>query len=521
MQDQNQPLLPEQAQTNFPLHSSPDQDPEINIRNQDVPKASVQSNNWLSAAPSFAQPPHTIKEAFKTLIPNALPLIFVNFILFSIKNVSLHLIKQKHDERLTTAVGVANTMLSVIGMALYMSFNTGLTSCSAHAFGAKNYQLVGFYLHRAFVINILSMIPGLIVLYRADQIAILLGFDEQTAAYTQQITFYCIIGVVALMVFNTLTAYLNACDIFVPSAIALTISAVVFWVLSFVLFNYYDMDILGVAISFNAMQILAAIITLGYILVRNPVPGSFFWFKRQSFQEIWSLFKYEFFVGSMVFLEWIAAEIIYLFAGQLTLTEVSALTIVYTNYMAWYCLPFSMDDLVLTFVGNAMGEGDILKAKNFIKAGTMSGVFFSVLAIVFYIFFSREAAAFYSDNEDVIEQSIKIFKVNILYYPADFLQLILSGAIRAIGKEKLGAIMFIVVFYILGLPLAYLLCFKTDLRVLGLAWGPIVCSILLFIWLVGAFYTVDWNKQVKLIQKKLEKDDKALMEGKEALLSGQ
>jgi len=513
----NLPLLSEQNPSNL---SQIEQDPEDNKNKQDLVKASVQSNNWLSATPSFAPSGHTIKDAFKTLIPNALPLIFVNFILFSIKNLTLHLIKQKQDDRLTTAVGVANTMLNVIGIALYMSFNTGLTSCSAHAFGAKNYQLVGFYLHRAFIINVVSMIPGIIILYQADKICMLLGFDEQTALYTQQITFYCITGVVALMVFNTLTAYLNACDIFVPSAIALTISAVIFWVLSYVLFDNYHMDVLGVAISFNVMQIIAALITLIYILVKNPVPGSFFWPKKQSFEEIWPLLKYEFFVGSMVFLEWIAAEIIYLFAGTLSLVDVSALTIVYTNYMAWYCLPFSMTDLVLTFVGNAMGEGDIAKAKNFLRAGTYSGVVFSVIAMLFYVFFSREASEYYTDNEDVIAVAMRLFKVNILYYPADFLQLILSSAIRAIGKEKLGSIMFIVIFYILGLPLAYLLCFSTDLGVLGLAWGPIICSTLLFIWLIGAFYTVDWEKQVKLIGKKLEKDDKALGDVKESLLPG-
>jgi len=103
-------------------------------------------------APSENQT-YPFKEALKTVILNSLPLIMIYFILFSIRNLSLHLIKEKNDERLSTAVGLANTILNVVGLSIFISLNTGLTSCSAQAFGARNFQLVGFYLHRGFIIN--------------------------------------------------------------------------------------------------------------------------------------------------------------------------------------------------------------------------------------------------------------------------------------------------------------------------------------------------------------------------------
>ena len=458
-------------------------------------------------------------EALKLIVSNALPLIFVYFVLFSIRNLSLHLIKQRNDERLTTAVGVGNTLLNVIGIAIYMSLNAGLTSCSAHAFGAKNYQLLGFYLHRGLIINLIAMIPGGCILYWSDKFALYMGFDEITAQYTQQVTFYCLAGIFFMMLFNTLTAYLNACDIFIPPAIALIVSAVAFWVLSVILVQNYEMDILGIAISFNIMQLIAFLLVLAYILIKDPVPGSFFWFKEQSFKEIWSLFKYEFFVGSMIFLEWVCGEIIYIMAGSLSLTEVSALTIVYTNFQAWYSFPYSLSDVVLAFTGNAMGEGNIQKAKSFIKAGVFCALGAALLAEIFYFFLAWEAAEIYTNNYETIKKCVQIFRAYHLMYPSDFTQVILSTGLRAIGKEKLGSELFILVFYFIGIPLSYILSFKVGLNVMGLVFGPIGSNYILITLLLIVYCKINWQDQLKVIQQKLKNDNKGILLPNDGLAS--
>jgi len=473
--------------------------------------ASINLHKELSSplAPSENQT-YPFKEALKILILNSLPLIMIYFILFSIRNLSLHLIKEKNDERLSTAVGLANTILNVVGLSIFISLNTGLTSCSAQAFGAKNYQLVGFYLHRGFIINLICLIPGFSVLYFCDKIAFLLGFDEQTSLYTQQITSYCIPGIFFLMIYHTLSAYLNGCDIFVAPAIALVVSAIMFWTSSYYLFVVAKLDILGIALSFNTMQFVAAALLFFYIKYSNPVPGSFFWLKRQSFQDLWQLFKYEFFVGSMIFLKAISSEIIYLFAGNLTLVEVSSLTIVYTNLQSWSAMPISIADIVLTFMGNAMGEGNIQKAKQFLKAGAISSVVVAVFVQLYYLAYARQTASFYINNEEIVSECVKIFGVYLLYYPADFLQQILSSGLRAIGLEKYGSVMFVVVFYVIAIPLSYFICFIMGIGVMGLVIGPMVSSCILCIWLLVAFARIDWKAQIRDIQNRLRKDDIAL-----------
>ena len=468
--------------------------------NESSPKSSVHT----------PPPLFPFSKALKVLSLNALPLIFIYLALFSIRMVSLHYVKKRNNINLTNAIGIGNSLLNVLSISVFMSLNIGLTSRSAQAFGTKNYQLIGFYLHRAFFINLITFIPGLCCLYWADKICILMGFDVETAYYTQQMTSWCLLGSFFMMIYNTLGAYLQACDIFIPSAVALIVSVIAFWILAYFLFDELDVDMMAMAISFNVMQAIAALLLFLYIKIKNPVPGSFFWFRRQSFEEVWTLFKHEFFVGSMVFLEWISYQIIFLFAGALSNIEISALTIASTSLQVWFAIPLSLTDTVLAFVGNSMGEGNIIKAKNFVKAGVFCSGICAVIVEVFYVFLSPETVEFFTSDNATIQESVRVLKIYLLYYPADFIQSILSSGLRAIGKEKLGSFMFIICFYFIAIPSSYLLCFHTRLRDLGLIYGPVIGLYCLLIWLMIVYCTIDWEKQVKVIQSRIRKDDQAL-----------
>ena len=71
--------------------------------------------------------------------------------------------------------------MGVVGLAVVVSLNVGLVSKAAQAFGAKNNQLIGFYLHRALIINTIALIPSCCIMYWSDVLFTTLGFDPQFA----------------------------------------------------------------------------------------------------------------------------------------------------------------------------------------------------------------------------------------------------------------------------------------------------------------------------------------------------
>ena len=465
-----------------------------------------------SSKPSPTEPSIDLKESLKILTWNFIPLITTYLSVHLVRLVLFYYIKIRNNAYLTSAFGAGNTLLGFVNVAVIVSLNVGLISRSAQAFGAKNYQLVGLYLHRALIINIIVLVPFCCILYWSDAIFIGLGFEAPIAKIVQQFTSYCIPGVFALMLFNTLSSYLYSCDIFLPSAIVTVISSVISAVVAYFLLTKTNMDIGAIAISYNGMYTLNAILIFLYIKIKDPIPGSFFWFKSQSFREIWTLFKHEILVGSMIFLEWTGQEMNYLFAGSLSLPEMMGMTIAYSNCNVLYAIPVVSAESVLVFVGNSMGEGDIKKAQNFMKAGLLLNLITSVCVEGFYIILSREVAEFYTLDENAIKITVKLLITYLLIFPVDFIGYTLSSGLRAVGKEKLGFIMFLVCYYFISIPLSYILCFYTKLQVMGLAYGSMAGAYCLLIWLIFSFFRIDWEKQKTFVIERIKNDQKAVEE---------
>ena len=466
-----------------------------------------QFSNSPSTGPSFG-----LKESLKVLIWNIVPLIITYLSTYSVRLVLFYYIKDKNNAYLTSAFGAGNTLMGLVGVAVFVSLNAGLISRSAQAFGAKNYQLVGFYLHRALIINIIVLVPFCCILYRSDAIFVRLGFEAPIARIIQQLTSYCIPGIFTLMIFNTLSSYLYSCNIFLPSAIVTVSSSVIFAVVAYFLLTKTNMDTGAIAISYNGMYTLNAVLIFLYIKIKDPVPDSFFWFKSQSFKEIWTLFKYEIFVGSMIYLEWIAQEINYLFAGSLSLPEITGMTIASANCQMLYAIPVVLAESVLVFVGNSMGEGDVNKAQNFMKAGLLLNLAACVCVESFYIILSKEIAEFYTLDVNAVKMTVNIFLTYLVIFPADFIQIILSSGIRAIGKEKLGFIMFLVCYYLISIPLSYILCFYAKLQVMGLVYGGMIATYCLLFWLIFSYFRIDWEEQKVIVMERIKKDQRAIEE---------
>ena len=463
--------------------------------------------NKVSSEISHLKKSKSYRQALKILIINTTPLIITFLAIFLSRNLSMHFIKEKNNVVITSALGISITLIGVVGVAVVLSLNSGFISQSSQAFGAENTQPIGLYLHRALIINTIALIPGYCILYWSDALFILIGFDLELSQYAQKFSAYCIPGIYAMMLFNTLSSYLYSCDIFFPSSIAIVISSIVFSVLSYFLITKTDMDTWGYAISYNVMFSLASVLLFVYIKIKDPVPGSFFWFKSESFKGIWTLFKHEFFVGSMIFFQWIAYEIIYLVAGRLELVEVTSLTIVYTNSQIMYVVPLSLSNSVLAFVGNSMGQGDIKRAKYYLKAAVMLSLLSLVVVEALYIFLPRQIAEFYTADVETINKTVEIFRIYAFVIPADFVQSILSSGLQAIGKEKLGSIVVLVCYYVIQIPAALVLCFYADLKAKGMIYGSIISLYCLLSCHLFLYFKTDWKEQARIITDRVKNDD--------------
>ena len=164
-----------------------------------------------------------------------------------------------------------------------------------------------------------------------------------------------------------------------------------------------------------------------------------------------------------------------------------------------------------------MGEGNTRKAKTFLKAALLITLLAVCGVELFYLLFARRVAEFYTADPATVDKTVEILMIYLLHFPADFIQLVLSSAIRALGREKLGSLTFLVCFYFIAIPASYALCFTANLRVKGLMYGLVIGVYCLTIWMLVIFYQVDWDRQVRVVKLRVDRDHKEL--GEEGMMN--
>ena len=429
------------------------------------------------------------------LVLSGLPAYITLCIIYLNGNIVFYYLKTHNSIQVLGAYGLAISLINMISTAVITALNEGLISRASQAYGAKNSRLVGLCFHRALIINSILFIPCALLLYFSDEICLMMKYEAQTAYYVQKQLSLSIPAIFILMVFNTMSSYLNACKIFGAPAVTGAAGTFLFWISAYFTIEKENMGVAGAALSFNIMYVFCAMCLFVYIKWHNPAPGTFFFFHLDSFKELWSQFKYELLVGSMIYLEWTHNEIIVLLAGTLSTVEYAALGIVNANIALLYSFPVSFAGVVLSHLGNAVGEKNERKVKRILKAAVLC-ISVVVLFVEIYLgFFTRTVMKLYVNDPATVAQAVRIMRLYMIQIPFEFLQIVLSSGLRAIGKERTGTVIMLVTYYCVGLPTSVTFCYVVKWGVEGLMIGPIVSQIVLVTVLLIIYSKVDLNKQ--------------------------
>lgn len=141
-------------------------------------------------------------------------------------------------------------------------------------------------------------------------------------------------------------------------------------------------------------------------------------------------------------------------------------------------IPLGLSAAASTVVGNAIGANEIKLAKEFASVSVccLFGAE-SIISPCILLFGSYFVSLFSEDPivEQITRRGIPYIAVFTL---VDGLSAVLSGILRGAGKQHWGAYGNIVAYYSCGLPLAWTLCFDTNLGVVGLLVGIAIAPLL-------------------------------------------
>jgi multidrug resistance protein, MATE family len=176
-------------------------------------------------------------------------------------------------------------------------------------------------------------------------------------------------------------------------------------------------------------------------------------------------------VGVQLGLEVWAFQAATLLAGWLGEAELAAHTIVLNVASLSFMVPLGIAMAAVTRVGNLLGAGDPRAAQRAAWVALAMGAAVMGASAVTFVLLRDVLPGFYNRDAAVLALAAGILPVAAAFQMFDGTQVVGGGVLRGMGRTRPAAWFNLVGYYLLGLPVAYALAFRSGWGLAGIWWG--------------------------------------------------
>jgi MATE family, multidrug efflux pump len=391
------------------------------------------------------------------------------------------------------AVGTGSTMFFAV-MVLGMGTLLALDTFVAQSYGAGRvddcHRWLFAGLQLAAILSIVLVAAGLVgvpLLSRA-------GIYPSVIVLLQPYLDALLWSVPPLMAFTVFRRYLQAMNVVRPTMIILVtanvVNAVGGW--SFV-YGHFGLPALGVVGSAYATLVARVYLAGGLLAVmlareRERPSGLHDVRVRLDPARMWALVRLGLPAALQVVLEVGVFATAGVLAARITPVALAANQIVLNIAGFVFMVPFGLNSAAAVRVGQALGRGDPrgIRLAGWTALG-LSLAFAITMSCVFIVS-PRPLLRIFTSDATVLRVGATVLFVYALFQPFDGFQSVSTGALRGLGDTRTPAVVNLVGHWLVGLPVAYLLCFHRGWGVVGL-WAGLALSL----GLVGATLVGVWH----------------------------
>ncbi|KAL5022186.1 hypothetical protein ScPMuIL_001341 [Solemya velum] len=361
-------------------------------------------------------------------------------------------------------------------------------------FGSSNKKQLGLTVQKALVILILACIPCWTIFLNAEHLLVLIGEKSSIARLSGQYTVMFIAGLPGYVITQVLSKYLQSQSIVFPSMIIGVIANVFNAAYHAVFILVLNWDIRGAALAVVLTEWTLVILHVCYICFSGIYRSTWTGWSSKCFDD-WGEFMRLAIPGLlMVCLEWWSFEILTFVTGLLGNAQLDAHAIVFSIEGLTFMVPLGISVSAAVRVGNHLGGGDTIMAMTSSKVAIIMGLCAALFTSMLIMAFKEIIPLMFSEDRAVVSLATRLFPLLAFMHLFDASQGVSSGVIRGTGNQRFGALVNLVAYYMLALPVAVPLMFKTSIGVAGAWWGMIISTVFQAITFWIKIGVMDWDK---------------------------
>ncbi|XP_060194374.1 protein DETOXIFICATION 14-like [Lycium barbarum] len=446
----------------------------------------------------------TYYKELKKLTYIAAPMVAVSVLQYLLQVVSLMMVGHL-DQISLSSVAIANSIANVSGFSLLSGLVGGLETLCGQAYGAKQWQKVGNYTYSAVIALLLVCIPISILWFFMDKLLILMGQDPVISVEASKYSIWLIPALFGGAILRPLFRYLQIQSLILPMLLSAFLVLCLHISLCWLFIFQLGLGKSGAAIAFSFSIWTFVALLVFYISRSSSCERTRPLLNKDAFLAIGQFFRYATPSALMVCLKWWSLEILTLLSGLLPnpKLETSVLSICLTISALHFAIPFGLGTGASTRVSNELGSGNPQKALVAVRVAMFLAVAETVVASTVTFLCRGVLGKAYSNDQQVVDYVAAITPFLCLTIITDSLQAVISGIARGSGWQIIGAYVNLGAFYLVGIPVAAVLCFLVNLKAKGLWIGLLVGSAVQATSLSLILGFTDWQKQALNAKKRI------------------
>ncbi|MBY0595585.1 MATE family efflux transporter [Bacillus bingmayongensis] len=389
-----------------------------------------------------------------------------------------------------------------IGTSIWIPVSTGLTGILmsttpiiAHLVGSKQKEDVPHVVIQAVYLAIgVSLLVIFIGFFAVSPILKGMHLEEQVEHIASQFLSIIAIGIIPLFVYTILRGFIDALGktrtTMIITLLSLPINVILNYVFIFGHFGFPKLGGVGAAIASTATYWCILFITIIIIRTKEPFAsfGIFRRLYRLSISSWKELLKLGVPIGFAIFFETSIFAAVTLMMSNFNTTTIAAHQVAMNFASLLYMTPLSLAMAMTIAVGFEVGASRYENAKQYSFIGIGLALAFALLYSILLFFFDDQIASIYTTDIAVHDLAKEFLIFAILFQISDAIATPVQGALRGYKDVNMALIMTLIAYWIIGLPLGYILATYTSWAakgywiglIIGLAFGATFLLVRLF-----------------------------------------
>jgi MATE family multidrug resistance protein len=360
------------------------------------------------------------------------------------------------------AVSLGTSVWSII-LVTVMGVMMAINTVVAHEMGAGRNDRIAHSVRESLWMGVIVGIVGCLAANLCTLLFDHVGLDQAVADRASTFLHILSLGMPAFACFRALYGYTTSINqtkpVMIIALAGLAYNVVVNWATIFGKFGAPQMGALGCAVSTASGMwlMLAAMAIWIRIAPAYRATDPFTHWEGPDWAEIRVMFKLGLPIGVTYFAEVSAFGVISLLVARFGIVQISAHQVALNFTSLVFMVPLSFGIGALTRVGQAMGEGDPVRARFVAWVGTGMCLAFGMLSALAILVFRWQIAAMYTVDPAVQATSATLLLLAALFQLSDATQVAAASSIRGYKVTRAPMVIQMIAFWGVALPAGWIL----------------------------------------------------------------